>query len=554
MFRTSRTSKVSLILATLFAICAILLSPLFFPGYAEGDPPPEPSEEVVTEGDEGEPTEPTSEESVPDPEPETAPEVEAVDAPTEEPVVESEAYPEAETAIDEVEPVQETQSEPGSPNLVSAPDPYYVLGGITYRYSSVFGYCTANGYSNCQDNLGSPIQTAFDDLSGGDDVPDDNTVYVEGGLYTESPNIDGSDWDPLYLPNKLVLEGISGSGATTVSGSITISNLVDFILRGFTVTDGVSASGNSGTLTLEELVVDSAPGNGITVTNHSGDVVLSNVQANSNTGDGASLGTLGTPIGGAITVQNSTFNGNGNAGIYAIADTGPITLDNVTARDNVTGSGAELAINTPDPANKILVRNSTFKENGGFGVWAQPESGAVTFECLHAALNTLGDTMVPVGETVVWVDCPPGDEKKEKEPDYKSVLLSTEFPVLVNAGNGILVTFPPIIKVEEEKPAWGVVTPLMPKKLPAALEEDDVFRAGVDVEIINAEVPEGSFITVEFYIPGFLWDLPFSILWLDEVTGEWVEMTYELVPHERLPGGIAVVEWPEPGVFVIVTE
>ena len=133
-----------------------------------------------------------------------------------------------------------------------------------------------------------------------------------------------------------------------------------------------------------------------------------------------------------------------------MTDTSPITLDNVLARNNIASSGAILGIITPDPANKILVRNSTFQSNGGFGVWAQPESGVVTFECIHAALNTLGDTMVPVGETVVWVDCPPGEEKKDKDPGYISKLLSTEFPVLINAGNGILVTFPPIIKIEEE--------------------------------------------------------------------------------------------------------
>jgi hypothetical protein len=41
-------------------------------------------------------------------------------------------------------------------------------------------------------------------------------------------------------------------------------------------------------------------------------------------------------------------------------------------------------------------------------------------------------------------------------------------------------------------------------------------------------------------------------LFWDVDAAEWVEIPFELVPHDRMPGGKIVAHWPEPGIFVLV--
>jgi hypothetical protein len=160
--------------------------------------------------------------------------------------------------------------------------------------------------------------------------------------------------------------------------------------------------------------------------------------------------------------------------------------------------------------------------------------------------------LVPIGETVEWIKCE-CKEKHEKDLGYTSKPLNEEFPVTINAGNGVVVTFPAIEKIEEEKVAWGQVEPLKEKQLPAALPPEDAFRAGVKTQIINAVIPEGSFLTIEFYIPGFMMNFEFMVYWWDAVAEEWVEVPFTIEPNLRSPGGRVIAEWPETGIFVLVT-
>jgi hypothetical protein len=95
---------------------------------------------------------------------------------------------------------------------------------------------------------------------------------------------------------------------------------------------------------------------------------------------------------------------------------------------------------------------------------------------------------------------------------------------------------------------------LKEKQLPAALPPEDAFRAGVKTQIMNAVIPEGSFLTIEFYIPGFMMDFEFMVYWWDAVAEEWVEVPFIIEPNLRSPGGRVIAEWPETGIFVLVTQ
>lgn len=591
-----RNRKKSMHLAVLLALMVVLLAP-FGAAYADGESPPEPPpEEVITEEVEPEaPSEGT------EADPESSSETSPPDTKEAYQVSGEAAAEEAQPAADESSATGEEPSVTDSENvegeemsipptsvgqfgLLPAPDPWYIIGPITYQFFGPAGACgSPQPTIICTDGLAAPIQGAFDYLSSHDAVPDDNTVYVEAGTYSGNDTIDGSAWTPAALPAQLILHGVSGSGSTIIDGTLTIQAMLDFILRGFTITGGVSASGNTGTLTIDDVIVDGATGDGLSVSNHTGDVQVTNSSFNNNGGAGFNIDASGSVLvedveasgntGGdgaeivanAITARRSVFNNNTNnnfifpgppddpgQGLFIRSNGGPILVENVTAMGNEE-SGGYFVHNSSDPANEITVANSSFRNNGRFGVYAQPNGGTVIFNCIHTSGNAHGATLVPIGETVVWIKCE-CKEKHEKELGYTSKPLNEEFPVTINAGNGVVVTFPAIEKIEEEKVAWGQVEPLKEKQLPAALPPEDAFRAGVKTQIMNAVIPEGSFLTIEFYIPGFMMDFEFMVYWWDAVAEEWVEVPFTIEPNLRSPGGRVIAEWPETGIFVLVTQ
>lgn len=458
-------------------------------------------------------------------------------------------------------------------------------------------------------------------------VGGDGTIFVENGNFVENVDVNGFNW--AVVPSSFAIQSLNGSAVTTITGSLVIQNMLDFILQGLTVTDGVTADSNTGTLTLQDVVADNTSGNGITVNNHDGGVLLDNVQANNNPDYGAYVDNTGSAGSEGVTVTDSIFNdnntpgaGNTQAGLEVHSD-GPVTLDNVEASRNLDGDGAVIdadgatvnnstfndntnsspaldgyghgleiqssggpielnnvtANNNEEsgadlwfqpaaagPANTIDVNYSHFKSNGEFGVYADPEGGTATFNCVRTYNNTFGN-MVPVGEKAVWIACPPckpdGKHDKKEADNWVWGLLSTEEPTTLNAGNGVLVTYPPIVLIDEEEVPNGKVKPLKEYDLPAPLPPDDIFMAGVFVKLINAEIPdpedvetpEDAMLTVEFWIPGHIVDNTFMVLWWDEEAGEageWVTIPHTYEPHPRRPGGKIVAQWPEPGIFVLV--
>ena len=614
----NNTRSPSILITAIVVILLLALSAS--PAFAEDNPPPEPTatieetppaEEDTTPPDPAPTTEPTP--LAEEPTDEAPPPVETPD----ELVSDGEALGEADPS-DEASPTSgetDTDSEAVIPDTElsppTAPDPYYTYSGVTYRFSSDPLYCTNNGYSNCSQGLLYPFQDAITDLGGRGVPPGDSvTVYVEDGIYAENVLINGATWSS--IPSVSV-QSLNGSGSTTVQG-MTIQNMLDFILQGFTITNGVLASNNTGTISLFDLVANNTTGTGITVINQDGDIMLDSVQANNNSGQGAQISNAG--LSGDVTITNSQFNGNnttpsgGMQGGLEVYSDNTVTLENVEANGNLDGDGASITADTivvsggsynqntsslagwgnglaaqstggsikvggmtasnneesgallwypasaADPANLITVENSSLKSNGQFGVWAQPESGTVVLSCVCLSGNGLGDYMVPVGETLKRYPCP-DKEDKESGPKYKyvGILLSTDEPKIVNATNGVLVTFPPIQVIDPEELAIGKVWPRKEYQLPAEIPEDDTYMAGVEVQTINAEFVDGledGELKIEFFIPGNLVEREFSVLWWDLEAENWVEIAFEYVPHPRLPGGKIVATWPETGTFILV--
>jgi hypothetical protein len=605
-------------------ILILLLSPAVTPAFAEDNPPPEPTpaveetppaEENTTPTDSTSPTEPTPQAEEP-----AGDELPPVDTP-DEPVADCESGEDIDPN-DEAPPAsEETDSEPMVPAGLEPsplnPDPYYTFDGETYRFSGGLTYCDDN-YPldpNCTQNLPNPFQFAIDDLSGRG-LPIDGsgsaTVFVEDGAYGENVTIDGTTWGGSLL-SSLTVQSLNGSGSTSTLSMI-VQNMLDFFLQGFTLTNGLSASGNTGTFSLTDVVASNTTGTGITVFGQDGDILLDSVQANNNGAMGANLNN--STGSGDITITDSQFNVNNTtstatiqAGLMITSDN-TVTLNNVQANGNLHGDGASIGAETivinggsfnnntspmgnwgnglviqtfgggirasgitasnneesgaelfysasaVDPANLITVENSSLKSNGQFGVWAQPESGTVELRCVCMSDNGWGNYMVPVGETVVLFPCPDKDEEvKGSKYPFVGVLLSTEEPKIVNATNGVLVTFPPIQIIDPEELAIGKVWPRKEYQLPAEIAEGDTFMAGVEVQMINAEFIqdlEDGDLLIEFFIPGYLVEREFSVLWWDMEAEQWVDIPFEFVPHDRLPGGKIVARWPETGTFILV--
>ncbi|MFA9492118.1 MAG: hypothetical protein ACERK1_12920, partial [Anaerolineales bacterium] len=202
-----RNRKKSMHLAVLLTLMVVLLAPVGA-AYADGEPPPEPPpveevgepEPVDSTGEDGEGDETAS----PDPSDsesagETAPPLVEATEGEQVPGQDDEGTGEEPSVTDSENVEGEAISNPPTSvdqlGLLPAPDPWYVIGPITYQYFGPDGACgPAQPTIICSDGSTEPIQDAFDYLSSHNDVPDDNTVYVEAGTYAENPIIDGSNW------------------------------------------------------------------------------------------------------------------------------------------------------------------------------------------------------------------------------------------------------------------------------------------------------------------------------------------------------------------------
>ncbi len=497
-------------IAVIMVMALTLLSPLgsvvFADDGTEGEPPvTEESEPPPEEESEGETPDPADTPPVEDTEP-VADEVDIEE--DAEPVADEVAIEDETCPVDDVDTAAEA-SDAGESSIVI--DPYFFIGGVEIQYAS--------------------IQAAINYLSANGLTPDDGLIIVEDGILDEDVTIDGNAWLLGPTPSELILQSENGSGATVIDGTVIIQNMLDFVLNGFEVTEGVEAISNTGTLIIEDVVATNPDGDAIAVVNHTGDVEITNVNASN-----AANGTVGDNIGN---------------GVFVFANPGSsVSLTNVTANGNEE-SGALIVFHGDDETNVITVTDSIFNENGQYGVWAQPEDGTVTFSCVKASANAAGAIMVPVGEEMIWIKCEA--EGEDKEDEYEDCIIDDKSGQYVNVGDGMMVEFPPIDPIVDADASYASYYVIdKSKQLPADLPEGDTFMVGIDILIYNAEIPEGETIKIEFFIAGYQWEENFAVLWFDEDAAEWVEVPFTKEPHERIPGGKIVAEWDQPGTFVLV--
>ena len=309
-------------------------------------------------------------------------------------------------------------------NRVTAGDPYFTVGSLTYHFvgSWVAGGCTGvTGYCEVADD---PIFAALDYMETNTLTPTDRKLYIEPDIYNEDVYLDGS------LTGVKGLLGIVGKGASpedvVINGWLYITNFLNgFSLENLSVNgdptipdDGsIWAKNNKGTLKLTDVNANASgeDGTGIIIF-HNGAVELKRVNSSNNDYMGAFIVNYGT---GPVTITNSSFDNNarvvhdGNevvdcnqwdsygyctnsapnyVGLNIAWAGGPVNLFGVSASVNL-GDGVQISAYN----STVTVKSSVFNENEykhvdsptewswGDGLWI--DSKTVTLEKVQANNN-----------------------------------------------------------------------------------------------------------------------------------------------------------------------
>ncbi len=176
------------------------------------------------------------------------------------------------------------------------------------------------------------------------------------------------------------------------SGSIVVDSLNPSLFNGASLS--IINWGN--TVTVNDIIVDGAPGDGLTVTT-TGDIVLHNIQAKNNTNQGARLDN--TNGSGTISLTGKNiFKNNSNFGLR-LSSCGIVTINNLSANNN--GSGASIVNGCSSNAGlegiQMSGRNS-FSGNDSFGLYVQSK-GNISLQNISANDNGFFGAVL---DTCIW--------------------------------------------------------------------------------------------------------------------------------------------------------
>ena len=271
------------------------------------------------------------------------------------------------------------------------PDPFFYKSGVKYEFTASDCDPSENVVFAC-DN---PIQAALDYLAGKGWVPDNNKIFIEAGNFNTAAaaipgiTLDGDSWLK-DAPGLLIISG-AGSGNdeledTIITGNFTISNMKSLTLSGFSLLGGLSISGNTGSLTLNDIAVSGSTGDGVKVENHTGSVKLEKVTVTESDDDGADIQATG-----AVQVLDSSFSQNDADGLVIITP-GNILINKVAADDNLNGNGLGLNNLSGTGTIRILSTLGTSSASGntaGYGLSATSKN-AIVINGLNASSNLAG--------------------------------------------------------------------------------------------------------------------------------------------------------------------
>jgi hypothetical protein len=275
------------------------------------------------------------------------------------------------------EPLPLTEVE--TAQILSAADPYFKVGTITYRFLPAGGDCSPYPVGTCFVSFPgvNPIQDAIDYIVTNSILPTDRKIYVESGAYS---GVGLVSLDAIANPFLKSINGLigAGSGTTTISENLEIKGTtLGFTLSGFTVTGGILFQSNIGTLNISDVTVSNPVGRGIEISPHSGPVNLTYVSARWNAAEGVVISNTGLTT-YTVKVLGSEFDNNGMPGTnvagLSVSAGGAVTVDGISASRN-NGDGADfLEFLSLSVTNSIFNQNisNPFDPLWGFGIYTNP--------------------------------------------------------------------------------------------------------------------------------------------------------------------------------------
>jgi hypothetical protein len=431
--------------------------------------------------------------------------------------------------------------------VIAAPDPYFTVGGVTYRFFGAAGACGVT--PNCWDGSATPIQDAIDYLSTILKAsPDNGNVYVEAGTYSEDVYVSGADWlaDGGSVPLSLGIIG-AGSGSTTLNGLFSILGMNAFTLSGFTVntvgggSDSIDVINGNGTLSLTDLVVtnDNEEASGIRVEN-TGNVSL----------DGVVSTTMGTGIfietsNGDAILKDVVANGNSFDGVFLRVADGNLTLTDVTANDNGF-NGATIDV-TNGNTNVLC---GSYSDNGDYGLWLDLSGNAHLGGPILTG-NGLGEYRL-VNGTVTFGPC--GQVKNDGAPlgeggerGFKPQNNLSDDPLVCNGEKKVSL---------ENGDAFGMYENLCDVDFQLQKETEPPGQLSTQLGILNVQLTSGGIaqsklplngrITLKFPIPRDADENGLVVLFWDG--SAWVE-----VSGGRVIDGFYVIEATQPGIYALTS-
>jgi hypothetical protein len=169
-------------------------------------------------------------------------------------------------------------------------------------------------------------------------------VWVEQANYAETVTV-----------NKSISVIGEIASNTSISGNVTLA-AANTTLMEFTINGEVKATGQSGYIHLQDLIIKNPGAPGIEIIGQKGNIVLNNVVSSGNS-LGANLQALGS---GTVTVINSVFNDSTVDWGLNIKAAGKIRIENVVASGNTLSNGALIT----SGGGAVTVSNAIFEGNG----------------------------------------------------------------------------------------------------------------------------------------------------------------------------------------------
>jgi len=316
--------------------------------------------------------------------------------------------------------------------VVSVPDPYFFIDNEKHSFLPSGGTCPV-GDTLCTVTE-TPIQDAL--IAAGGQIIDDDTIYVEGGYYTEDVLIENF--------SSLILKGAADHRTSTLSGLVTIRDSQNITLRDFKFTQSISID-NSTDITITG--TDKSDSLDVTLTGGTSTVTVEGGEGDDEIDTHVDAGAGGTvdvdggadddtidadaegEVSGGEGDDKLIVNGTVNNDVISVSPT-LVTVGDPVVK-SITYSEIETLLVNADTGADIITTSASAVINGGEGVDALIVNGTNGADTINIAPSRATGTFAVEYNAIetLAVNGDAGD-------DSINVSLAAAVPLTIDGGEG----------------------------------------------------------------------------------------------------------------------